>query len=206
MGALKKYLNSKLIYISKKIGNVQNQLLKEDLKKKGLLTVGAHTYGNPKVLYNKGAEAKIIIGKYCDIASDVTIIPGGIHPVDWVSLYPFRISWQLERAYNDGMPATKGDIVIGNDVWISTGVIILSGVSIGNGAVIAAGALVAKDVPPYAIVAGNPAKVIKYRFSDEQISKLEKIKWWDWDEKKIKDNINLLSSNNIEQFINKHSN
>ena len=88
-------------------------------------------------------------------------------------------------------------------MWIGLNVTILGGVTVGDGAVLAAGAIVTKDVPPYAIVGGNPAKIIKYRFSKEQIEKLLKIKWWNWPMYKIFNNINLLENENIEEFINK---
>jgi serine acetyltransferase len=102
-----------------------------------------------------------------------------------------------------GHPSCKGDIIIENDVWIGAKATIMSGVRIGNGAIVAAGSVVSKDVPPYAIVAGNPAKVVKYRFSDEQIKKLLSIAWWNWDEQKIKDNAMTMWSNNIDEFIEK---
>jgi serine acetyltransferase len=102
-----------------------------------------------------------------------------------------------------GHPSCKGDIIIENDVWIGAKATIMSGVRIGNGAIVAAGSVVSKDVPPYAIVAGNPAKVVKYIFSDEQIKKLLSIAWWNWDEQKIKDNAMTMWSNNIDEFIEK---
>jgi serine acetyltransferase len=103
-----------------------------------------------------------------------------------------------------GHPSCKGDIIIENDVWVGATSTIMSGVKISNGAVVAGGSVVVKDVPPYAIVAGNPAKVVKYRFSEEQIEKLIKISWWDWEEQKIRDNAMLLWSDNIDEFIKKH--
>ena len=102
-----------------------------------------------------------------------------------------------------GHPSCKGDITIENDVWIGANSTIMSGIKIGNGAIVAAGSTVTKDVPSYAIVAGNPAKVVKYRFTEEQIEKLLSIAWWDWDEQKIKDNAIDMWSDNIDGFINK---
>lgn len=99
----------------------------------------------------------------------------------------------------------KGDINIGNDVWTGMDVTILPGVTIGDGAVIGAASVVTKDVPPYAIVGGNPAKVLKYRFTEKQISKLLEIKWWDWPMWKVYDNIDLIDSENIDEFIEKFS-
>jgi len=204
---IRRLINEKIfLYLAKKIKDVDYQLLRQDLIKRNLLEIGEGTYGRVNVLRNEGSDAKISIGKYCSIASNVTFITGGIHPIDWVSLYPFRINWQLENAYNDGMPSTNGPIRVGNDVWISTGVTILSGVKIGNGAVIASNSLVTKDVPNYAIVGGVPAQLIKYRFSEEKIALLEKIQWWNWPNDKIKDAIPLLSSKEIEQFLRFESN
>jgi acetyltransferase-like isoleucine patch superfamily enzyme len=102
-----------------------------------------------------------------------------------------------------GHPSCKGDIIIENDVWIGSTATIMSAVKISNGAVVGAGSVVTKDVPPYAIVAGNPAKVVKYRFTEEQIEKLLSIAWWDWEEQKIRDNAMIMWSNNIDDFINK---
>ncbi len=167
----------------------------ENQKKKGLLLIGKHTYGwkNLTILQNKGSESKVVIGSFCSLASNITIVTGGIHPVDWVSTFPFRAKWDLPRKFEDGMPYSKGEIEIGNDVWIGTNVLILSGVKIAHGAVVAAGSVVTKDVPPYSIVGGNPAKIIKYRFPNEKINEFLEMKWWDWDESKILSNINWIT-------------
>ena len=161
----------------------------------GILEVGSHTYGinNLRIHVYKGSESKVKIGKYCSIGPNLTLITGGIHPVNLISTFPFRIKWNLPGKYEDGIPYTKGNIVIGNDVWISTNVTILSGVIIGHGAVIAAGAVVTKDVPPYAIVGGNPARVIKYRFEEERIKELLEMKWWEWKENEIRERISELN-------------
>ena len=103
-----------------------------------------------------------------------------------------------------GHPSCKGDIIIGNDVWIGAKSTIMSGVKIGDGVIIAAGALVTKDVEPYSVVGGNPAKHIKYRFDEEQIVDLLKIKWWEWNEDMIKEEAMLLWSRDINFFIGKH--
>jgi serine acetyltransferase len=103
-----------------------------------------------------------------------------------------------------GHPSCKGDIVIENDVWIGAKSTIMSGVRIHNGAVVAANSNVTKDVPPFAVVGGNPAKIIKYRFNEEQIESLLKIAWWDWDEDKIRINAMPLWSDKIDEFIKKH--
>jgi acetyltransferase-like isoleucine patch superfamily enzyme len=169
--------------------------------RRGVLEIGRHTYGSPIIHSYRGNERKVVIGSYCSIGPNVTIITGGAHPTDWVSTYPFRAQWNLPGAYQDGMPVSRGDVVIGSDVWISSNIIILSGVTIGHGAVIAAGSLVTRDIPPYSIAGGVPARVLRHRFSAEQIAKLLEIQWWRWDEKKIERFVPLLSSNQIDDFI-----
>jgi acetyltransferase-like isoleucine patch superfamily enzyme len=103
-----------------------------------------------------------------------------------------------------GHPACKGDIIIGNDVWIGAKSTIMSGVKIGDGAIVAAGALVTKDVEPYSVVGGNPAKLLKYRFDKQQIADLLEIAWWNWGEDKIREEAMLLWSSDLNEFIKKH--
>lgn len=164
--------------------------------------IGSHTYG-PLDIQDFGSQAELKIGKYCAIAERVRIFLGGNHRTDWVSIYPFSVLWAKPNTIQ-GYPATKGNVVIGNDVWLGYGCTILSGVKIGSGACVAAEAVVTKDVPPYAIVAGNPAKVIKYRFEEKQIHALLEIKWWDWPEEKIKEAVPLICNSDINQFIQKY--
>ena len=170
-------------------------------------TIGDLTYGIPTIMH-WGEKATLNIGKFCSIASDVTIFLGGNHRTDWVSTYPFNVlNGPFPNARNvAGHPSTKGDVVIGNDVWIGWGATILSGVTIGNGAVIAAKAVVTKDVPPYAIVAGNPAQIVKYRFSKEVINSLEKIQWWNWPIEKINSNIRKICNSDMNAFVKEHLN
>lgn len=164
------------------------------------VSIGEFTYGIPTVRTYENDETKLRIGKFCSIAECVTILCGGLHRVDWISTYPFNMYLQ-DYNYIEGHPITKGDIAIGNDVWIGRGVTILSGVTIGDGAVIAANATVSKDVAPYTVVGGVPAKLIKKRFSDDIIDKLLDIKWWDWDYEKIYDAIPLLQSGRIDALL-----
>ena len=130
---------------------------------------------------------KLIIGKFCMIASGATfIMNGGNHLTDALSAYPFAIfghGW--EQAMDGKEYPVKGDTVIGNDVWIGHDATIMPGVSVGDGAIIAANATVTKDVDLYTIVGGNPATVIRKRFSDETIEQLLELKWWDWQPEKI---------------------
>ncbi|TXF88119.1 CatB-related O-acetyltransferase [Neolewinella aurantiaca] len=145
---------------------------------------------------------KLIIGKFCMIASDVTFIMSGAnHLTEAVSTYPFAIfgdGW--EKAMEDRNYPKKGDTVIGNDVWIGYNATIMSGVTIGDGAIIAANATVVKDVAPYTIVGGNPAREIKQRFDDETIEKLLELKWWDQPLDWITDNVKLLTGNDFSKL------
>jgi len=142
---------------------------------------------------------KLIIGKFCMIASDVVFIMNGAnHLTKSISSYPFAIfgkDWS--DAMNGKTYPNKGNTTVGNDVWIGYRSTIMPGVSIGDGAIIASNSTVINDVDPYTIVGGNPARPIKKRFSDSTIEKLISIKWWDWNIKKITDNIQNLTSGNI---------
>jgi len=167
------------------------------------MSFGKYTYGKPNILWSNDG-AKLIVGNFCSIAKNVNIYLGGNHRVDWVTTYPFgHVNQNIFNKFNgEGHPTTKGDVIIGNDVWIAENVTIMSGITIGDGAVIANNSHVIKDVEPYSIVGGNPAKFIKYRFSKEQIDKLLKIKWWNWDDEKINKFTTLLCNPNIDEFIN----
>ena len=149
---------------------------------------------NVKYLFDFTGD-KLIIGKFCMIASDVKFIMNGAnHLVNAVSTYPFAIFGHGWEGAMDGKEyPQKGDLKIGNDVWIGFNATIMAGVSIGDGAIIGTNAMVVKDVPPYSIVGGNPAKEIKKRFSDTEIHHLLKVKWWDWSEEKITSNLELLT-------------
>lgn len=148
------------------------------------------------------------IGRFCSIAQSVKVIQGkhpssvfvSTHPIFYSLLTPIGRGFVKEQLYDEFIIHKDGySIKIGNDVWIGTDVHVLEGVSIGNGAIIAAKSFVNKDVPPYAIVGGIPAKIIKYRFSEEEISRLQKIEWWNWEIDKIESN--AFKFNNIATFI-----
>lgn len=125
----------------------------------------------------------------------------GDHKLDAISTYPFPIFEQgWEKAFNIFDLPVKGDIVVGNDVWFGYGSLIKNGVKIGDGAIIAAGAVVVKDVPPYSIVAGNPAKVVKKRFDDATIDRLLQIAWWNWDIEKINRHLSLICSLDVDRL------
>jgi acetyltransferase-like isoleucine patch superfamily enzyme len=168
----------------------------------GNLIVGKRTYGNNNIV-RKGTHNSIIVGSYCSIAENCVCDGGWGHNTKFITTYPFNEMFD-QCSHLTGHPVCRGDIVIGNDVWIGNDCIIMSGVTIGDGAVIGARSIVTKDVEPYAIYAGCPAKHIRKRFTDKQINNLLKIKWWDWDDTEIIDNADLLMSENIDQFINKN--
>ncbi len=150
---------------------------------KELYEVGVGTYGEPTVLH-WGEPATLKVGAYCSIADGVKIYLGGNHRVDWITTYPFT-EFRESAQKISGHPSTKGDVIIGNDVWIGGDAKILSGVSIGNGAVIGSSAVISSNVAPYSIVAGNPAKQIKMRFTEEDITILESLQWWLWNDAKL---------------------
>lgn len=147
---------------------------------------------------------KLIIGKFCSIACGAKFLFNSAnHTLTSLSTYPFPLffeEWELEKKNITEAWDNKGDIMIGNDVWIGYEAVILAGVMIGDGAIIGTRAVVTKDVPPYTIVGGVPAKPIKKRFDDETIAQLLRLKWWDWSEEKIAQNIQVIKSGHIEQL------
>ena len=161
--------------------------------------MGRGSYGGSLQVHTYGSSSVLKIGHYCSIAADVEILLGGEHKFEFVSSYPFNV---FNTKYSDlETTRSKGDVIIGSDVWIGRGAMILSGVNVGHGAVIAANAVIAKDVPPYAIVAGNPAKVLKYRFGESQVASLLELAWWDWPEEVICDRIPKLMNADVDDFL-----
>lgn len=143
---------------------------------------------------------RLIIGKFCALGRGVRFIMNGAnHKMDGFSTYPFYIfgnGWEDFAPAQEDMPS-KGNTMIGNDVWIGYEALIMPGVTVGDGAIIASRSVVASDVPPYAVVGGNPAKVIKMRFPDETIAVLAEIKWWDWDAEKITRNLDAIMAADV---------
>lgn len=143
---------------------------------------------------------KLIIGKFCQIATGVRFIMNGSnHAMNGFSTYPFKVFGEAWSTASLEV-ISKGDTVIGNDVWIGNGVTIMPGVKIGDGAIIGTNSLITKDVEPYTIVGGNPAREIRKRFDDKTIQLLLALKWWDWDISKITDNLDIITSGNINQL------
>ena len=159
-------------------------------RKISFATIGARSY-LVKGHFDAGSErAHLLMGRYCSISHDVTFVVGLNHHFREVSSYPFDDFENIFVTHRDdenchAYSSNHYQVIIGNDVWIGEHVIVLGGVRIGNGAVIGAGAVVSKNVPPYAVVVGNPARVVKYRFSKEIIEKLERIQWWNWDHETV---------------------
>ncbi len=162
---------------------------------------GDHSYGNITRLPH---HALIKIGKFCSIGDDVEFNTIGDHNIDWMASYPFHniAYWEASKPLEPHRRSME--ITVGNDVWIGYGARILHGVTIGDGAVVGAYAVVARDVRPYAVVVGNPAKEVKRRFSDDVVDSLLEIKWWDWPDEKIKANLDVLLSPDIDRLRELH--
>lgn len=161
--------------------------------------LGVGTYGMPVVHdWNEGTTLRI--GAYCSIAGNVQIFLGGQHRIDWISSYPFAV-FLPEASHINNPCGSRGDVVIGNDVWLCANCTILSGVTIGHGAVIASGAVISRDVEPYAVMAGNPARNIRWRFDEPTRLALLESAWWDWPEAEIRQIVDKLCSDNIAGFI-----
>lgn len=196
-------------------GDTQTVYLKNVITESGI-EIGEYTMYNDfvndprdfeknNVLYHYPINGdKLKVGKFCSIACGAKFLfTSANHTMHSISTYPFPIffeEWGLDVANITSAWDNKGDIVIGNDVWIGYEAVVLSGVTIGDGAIIGTRAVVTKDVPPYTIVGGIPAKPIRKRFSDEVISKLLELQWWNWPENRIKENIDVIQSGRIKDL------
>lgn len=169
--------------------------------KKYITSWGEGTYGIVSIICFDQVS-RISVGSYCSIASDVTFLIGANHRKGLVTTFPMD---RIDNSKTTKDSNERGDITIGNDVWIGYGATIIGEVKVGDGAIIGARSLVVDDVPPYAVVGGVPARVIKYRFEKNIIEKFLEIKWWNWGIEKIKNNFNDIYSTDIENFINKNS-
>ncbi|WP_244639201.1 CatB-related O-acetyltransferase [Bosea sp. ANAM02] len=171
-------------------------------RRPGQFTIGPYTYGRPKVRFPESG-ARLVIGRYGSIADGVEILLGGNHRLDWATTYPFPALPGLwpQAAGMSGHDTTRGDVAIGHDVWLGSQCMIMSGVTIGHGAVVAARAVVTRDVPPYAIVAGNPARIVRYRFDEARIAALVETAWWNRPRAEIEPLIPLLLSERIDALL-----
>lgn len=167
------------------------------------IKVGKRSYGSIKVEMNIEESEQLVIGNYCSIGPDVKFILSSEHPYKGLSTFPFKVKLGLQK-YEAG---SKGSIIVDDDVWIGLGAIINSGVHIGQGAIIASGSVVVKDVEPYSIVGGNPAKHIKYRFGTVIREKLSNLDFSKLDENKVKQNINdvykEITEKNVDDILRK---
>lgn len=166
------------------------------------MNVGEYTYGAENIkIFKWDNSTSLKIGKFCSIADNCKIYLGGNHRLDWFTTYPFgHIYNQVFPCNVIGHPASKGDVIIGNDVWIAANVTIMSGVKIGDGAVIANNSHIIKNVEPYSVYGGNPAKLIKYRFDQDTINFLLELKWWDKSNEEIKKIIPVLCSSSLDEL------
>lgn len=192
------------------IQNLENMIYVKPTIKNSNIIVGDYTYfadvdfeAHVTHHYDFNGD-KLIIGKFCQIAAGVNFIMNGAnHQMNSVSTYPFYIfkGWEQKIPSLSKMPL-KGDTVVGNDVWIGQNATILPGVHIGDGVIIGLNSVISKNVEPYTIVAGNPAKVIRKRFDDELIKLMLELRWWDKSIKEIKSLIPILTDSNIERVKN----
>ena len=196
-------------------GDIQTVYLKNVITESGI-EIGDYTMYNDfvndprdfeknNVLYRYPINGdKLKVGKFCSIACGAKFLfTSANHTMHSISTYPFPIffeEWGLDVANITSAWDNKGDIVVGNDVWIGYEAVVLSGVTIGDGAIIGTRAVVTKDVPPYTIVGGIPAKPIRKRFSDEVISRLLELQWWNWSENRFKENIDVIQSGRIKDL------
>lgn len=191
------------------MAGVERAVLLKPLVESELVEVGEFTYyddpvepeafGVKNVLYHYGPEM-LRIGRYCALGTGTTFVMNGAnHRMDGPSTFPFPIMggpWAEHFDLITGLPG-RGDTVVGNDVWFGYGATVMPGIRIGHGAIVASGAMVVDDVPDYAIVGGNPAKVIRKRFSDEEIARLLGVAWWDWPPEKVTRNVRTIMAGNI---------
>jgi len=162
-------------------------------------SIGTGSYGNIKVKTFRDDD-NLEIGNYCSFADEVHILLSGEHRSDWVTTFPFSAIDENFHHF-EGHPKTKGPVIIGHDVWVGYRATILSGVTIRSGAIVGAGSLVTRDMPPYGIVAGNPAKLIGFRFSEEVRKSLMEIEWWNWTESKVSGAMPLLLDTKVDEFV-----
>ncbi len=170
----------------------------------GMLRMDPSSYHEPRLLEFSGDTATVEIGKYCSISDEAEIFLGAGHDFRRISTAPLRWRLGLEQMPQADHDPSRGNISIGNDVYIGWKATILAGVTIGDGAFIAARAVVTRDVEPYAIVGGNPARLIRYRFDEPTREALLRIRWWEWPPDRIRSEVETLLSHDVDQFVAAH--
>lgn len=164
------------------------------------VTIGRHSYGFTAQTFQLwGGEERIEVGSFCSFGPEVLVFGGGEHGEGRVSTFPLR-TLLFERGLEDLDATSKGPTRIGNDCWLGRRAMVLSGVTVGDGAIIGAGAVVARDVPPYAVVAGNPARLLRHRFEPEIIERLGRVRWWDLDDERLA-GLGPLFYGDVEDFL-----
>lgn len=169
-------------------------------KDRGILQMHPRAHGYPLIHWREGDTGRVIVGPFSGIGEGAHFFTGSMHHIEWITTFALRAHWGLPNGELDG-PFSRGDIVLGADVWVGYGTLVMSGVTIGHGAVVGGGAVVAKDVRPYAVVVGNPAREIKRRFTDEQVEGLLRVEWWEWPDDMIRAHADLLCSDRVDELI-----
>ena len=152
------------------------------------------------VYFDKNFE-NVKTGRFCSFGHNIIFRLNTNHNIKNISTHHLDYKYRTKGGHKSSDVTYKGDIVFGNDIWVGDNATFLPNVHVGDGAIIGTNAVVAKDIPPYAIAVGNPARVVKYRFSKKQIKKLLKIKWWDWPLYQVYDNIDLIDSEDVDKLI-----
>jgi hypothetical protein len=201
MRSMKARLRSTALRVAAKVSGQRLQPLDlQHFKDAGILQMHPRAHGYPQIHWREGDTARVVVGPFSGIGEGAHFFTGSLHHVEWVTTFAIRAQWGLPGAEADA-PFSRGDIVLGADVWVGYGALLLSGVTVGHGAVIGAGAVVAKDVRPFAIVVGNPAREIRRRFTDEQVEGLLRVKWWEWPDDMIVEHADLLCSEGVDELI-----
>lgn len=170
-------------------------------RRRRLVKVGAHTYGHEWIAVRHwGEDAVLRFGRYCSIGRGLTVFLGGNHRTDWVTTYPFGAfpdEWP-GAAELGAVSTSRGNVIVGNGVWIGEGVTILSGVTIGDGAAIGSRAVVTRDVHPFSLVAGNPARLIRFLRTSDERGMLHRMQWWNWPDDRVREAVPMLCSPNVD--------
>jgi len=192
------HLRRKVSYILRRLQYESKETILSKRPDLSHYDIGRWSYGDLRVLRYR-VNGNLKVGSFCSFADNVAVLLGGDHNPNNLSTYPFGVF--LGGVSESAHASTKGDVVIGNDVWVGRNATILPGVKIGDGAVIGAHSVIARDIPPYAIAVGNPGKVVRARFQQDVIDELLRVRWWDWPDDEIRRAAPHLLSNDIEAFF-----